>query len=46
MAGLDSQELRDVMFRVALYARYSYDRQRDVSIEEELRLAGQLGMLF
>ena len=34
------------MFRVALYARYSSDRQRDVSIEDQLRLAGPLGMLF
>ena len=34
------------MFLVALYARYSSDRQRDVSIEDQLRLAGPLGMLF
>jgi hypothetical protein len=34
------------MLRVALYARYSSNRQREASIEEELRLAGPLGMLF
>jgi hypothetical protein len=30
----------------ALYAHYSSDRQRDVSIEDQLRRAGPLGMLF
>jgi hypothetical protein len=34
------------MLRVALCAPLSSDRQRDVSIEDQLRLAGQLGMLF
>jgi hypothetical protein len=35
---LDGQELRDVMLLVALYA--------SVSIEDQPRLAGPLGMLF
>jgi hypothetical protein len=34
------------MLRVALCACYSSDRQRDVSIQDQLRLAGPLGILF
>ena len=34
------------MLRVALYAHYSSDQLCDVSIEDQLRLAGPLGMLF
>ncbi len=34
------------MLRVALCARYSSDLRREASIEDQLRLAGPLGMLF